>query len=60
MAEMRDEHFEVISENRARKYELDKKELQHKVMDLELAIHKIKKILEDLEGSIFPIDTNTK
>ena len=27
---MRDEHFEVISENRARKYELDKKELQHK------------------------------
>ena len=35
MAEMTDEHFEVISENRARKYELDKKELQHKVMDLD-------------------------
>ena len=46
---MTDEHFEVISENRARKYELDKKELQHKVMDLELAIHKIKKIIENLE-----------
>ena len=57
MAEMRDEHFEVISENRARRYEMDKKELQHKVMDLELAIYKIKKILEDLEGSVFPIDT---
>mgnify|MGYP003678748263 FL=1 len=49
MAEMTDEHFEVINENKARKYELDKKELQHKVMDLELAIHKIKKIIEDLE-----------
>ena len=46
---MRDEHFEVINENRARKYEFDKKELQHKVMDLELAIHKIKKIIEDLK-----------
>jgi len=54
---MRDEHFEVISENRARRYEMDKKELQHKIMDLELAIYKIKKILEDLEGSVFPIDT---
>ena len=57
MAELKEEHFEVISENKARRYELDKKELQHKVMDLELAIHKIKKILEDLEGSVFPIDT---
>ena len=33
MAEMTDEHFEVISENRARRYEMDKKELQHKVME---------------------------
>ena len=49
MAELKEEHFEVISENKARRYELDKKELQHKVMDLELAIHKIKKIVEDLE-----------
>ena len=29
MAELRDEHFEVISENKARRYEKDKKELQH-------------------------------
>jgi len=49
MAELRDEHFEVISKNKAVKYERDKKELQHKVMELELAIHKIKKIIEDLE-----------
>ena len=27
MAELRDEHFEVISENKARRYEKDKKEL---------------------------------
>ena len=60
MAEQNEDHFEVISENKAKRYELDKKELQHKVMDLELAIHKIKKILEDLEGSIFPLDTNIK
>ena len=51
MAEMRDEHFEVISENRARRYELDKKQLQHKLMDLEMVLHKIKKVIEDHEKS---------
>ena len=49
MAEQNEDHFEVISQNKARRYELDKKELQHKVMDLELALFKIKKIIEDLE-----------
>jgi hypothetical protein len=49
MAEQNEDHFEVISENKAKRYELDKKELQHKVMDLELALFKIKKIIEDLE-----------
>ena len=49
MAEQNEEHFEVISENRARRYDLDKKQLQHKVMELELSLHKIKKIIEDLE-----------
>ena len=51
MAEMTDEHFEVISENRAKRYEMDKKELQHKVMDLELTIHKIRKVIEEHENS---------
>ena len=51
MAEMRDEHFEVISENRARRYELDKKQLQHQVMDLEMAIHKIKEVIKEYEKS---------
>ena len=51
MAELRDEHFEVISENKARRYEIDKKELQHKVMDLELTIHKISKVIEEHENS---------
>jgi hypothetical protein len=51
MAEMTDEHFEVISENRARRYELDKKQLQHKLMDLEMVLHKIKKVIEDHEKS---------
>jgi len=51
MAEMTDEHFEVISENRAKRYEMDKKKLQHKVMDLELTIHKIRKVIEEHENS---------
>ena len=51
MAELRDEHFEVISENRARRYEKDKKELQHQVMDLEMALHKIKEIIKAYENS---------
>ena len=51
MAELRDEHFEVISENKARRYELDKKQLQHKLMDLEMVLHKIKKVIEDHEKS---------
>ena len=46
MAELRDEHFEVISENRAKRYEKDKKELQHQVMDLEMALHKIKEVIK--------------
>jgi hypothetical protein len=51
MAEQNEEHFEVISENRARRYDLDKKQLQHKVMDLELTLHKIRKVIEDYENS---------
>ena len=51
MAELRDEHFEVISENKARRYEKDKKELQHQVMDLEMAIHKIKEVIREYEKS---------
>ncbi len=51
MAELRDEHFEVISENKARRYEKDKKELQHQVMDLEMALHKIKEVIREYENS---------
>jgi len=48
---LRDEHFEVISENKARRYEKDKKELQHQVMDLEMALYKIKEVIKDHEKS---------
>ena len=51
MAELRNEHFEVISENKARRYEKDKKELQHQVMDLEMALHKIKEVIREYEDS---------
>jgi hypothetical protein len=51
MAELRDEHFEVISENKARRYEKDKKELQHQVMDLEMALYKIKEVIKEYEKS---------
>ena len=51
MAELRDGHFEVISENKAKRYEKDKKELQHQVMDLEMAIHKIKEVIREYEKS---------
>ncbi len=51
MTEQNEEHFEVISENRARRYDLDKKQLQHKVMELELTLHKIRKVIEDYENS---------
>ena len=51
MAELRDEHFEVISENKARRYEKDKKQLQHQVMDLEMALHKIKEVIKAYENS---------
>ena len=51
MAELRDEHFEVISENKARSYEKDKKELQHQVMDLEMALYKIKEVIKEYEKS---------
>jgi len=49
MAEQNEDHFEVISENKARRYELDKKELQHKVLEMDMALFKIKKIIDDLE-----------
>ena len=51
MAELRDEHFEVISRNKAVKYEKDKKQLQHQVMDLEMALHKIKEVIRQYENS---------
>ena len=51
MAELRDEHFEVISKNKAVKYEKDKKQLQHQVMDLEMALHKIKEVIRQYENS---------
>tara|TARA_R100000935_G_scaffold52122_1_gene79103 strand:+ start:856 stop:1023 length:168 start_codon:yes stop_codon:yes gene_type:complete len=51
MAELRDEHFEVISRNKAVKYEKDKKQLQHQVMDLEMALHKIKEVIKEYEKS---------
>ena len=51
MAEQNEEHFEVISENRARRYDLDKKQLQHKVMAVRSTIHKIRKVIEDYENS---------
>ena len=51
MAELRDEHFEVISENKAKRYEKDKKELQHQVMDLEMAMYKIKEVIREYEKS---------
>ena len=51
MAELRDEHFEVISKNKAVKHERDKKELQHQVMDLEMALHKIKEVIRQYENS---------
>ena len=51
MAELRNEHFEVISENKARRYEKDKKELQHQVMDLEMALYKIKEVINEYEKS---------
>ena len=49
MAELRDEHFEVIRKNKARRYEKDKKELQHQVMDLEMALYKIKEVIKEYE-----------
>jgi len=51
MAELKDEHFEVISKNKAVKYEKDKKQLQHQVMDLEMALHKIKEVIKQYENS---------
>jgi len=51
MAELRDEHFEVISENKGKSYEKDKKELQHQVMDLEMALYKIKEVIREYEKS---------
>ena len=51
MAERRDEHFEVISENKAKRHEKDKKELQHQVMDLEMALYKIKEVIREYENS---------
>ena len=51
MAELRDEHFEVISRNKAVKYERDKKQLQHQVLDLEMTLHKIKEVIRQYENS---------
>ena len=51
MAELRDEHFEVISKNKGKRYEKDKKELQHQVMDLEMALYKIKEVIREYEKS---------
>ena len=51
MAELRNEHFEVISENKARRYEKDKKQLQHQVMDLEMVLYKIKEVIKEYEKS---------
>jgi len=51
MAELREEHFEVISKNKAVRYEKDKKQLQHQVMDLEMALHKIKEVIKEYEKS---------
>ena len=51
MAELRDEHFEAISRNKAVRYEKDKKQLQHQVMDLEMALHKIKEVIKEYEKS---------
>ena len=51
MAELRDEHFEVISRNKAVKYEKDKKQLQHQVLDLEMTLHKIKEVIKAYENS---------
>ena len=51
MAEQNEDHFMTIDANKARRYDLDKKELQHKVMELELTLHKIRKVIEDHENS---------
>ena len=51
MAELKEEHFLRIDENKDRMLQTEKKKLQHQVLDLEITLHKIKKVIEEHEKS---------
>ena len=51
MAELKEEHFFRIDENKDRIYQSEKKKLQHQVMDLEMALYKIKEVIREYEKS---------
>ncbi len=51
MAELKEEHFLRIDENKDRILQSEKKQLQHQVLDLEMTLHKIKKVIEEHEKS---------
>ena len=48
MAELKEEHFLRIDENKDRILQSEKKKLQHQVLDLEMTLLKIKEVIRCL------------
>ena len=51
MAELKEEHFLRIDENKDRILQSEKKKLQHQVLDLEMTLLKIKEVIREHEKS---------
>ncbi len=51
MPELKEENFHIIDGNKDRMLQTEKKQLQHQVLDLEMTLHKIKKVIEEHEKS---------
>ncbi len=51
MAELKEEHFLRIDENKDRTLQSEKKKLQRQVLDLEMTLLKIKEVIREHEKS---------
>ena len=51
MAELKEEHFLRIDENKDRILQSEKKKLQHQVLDLEMTLLKSKEVIREHEKS---------
>ena len=51
MAELKEEHFFRIDENKDKILQSEKKKLQHQVLDLEMTLLKIKEVIREHEKS---------